>query len=103
MRSSERTKSLLAESVVAWTKATIADFAGPSFQEGSGSAMEAKRLEVLASGAEVAELIDRRARRRERKRLEWRGDHLVQVALQADPDGDVRHEVLARMFRNERS
>src|SRR5580700_3266050 len=101
IRSWGRMKSLLAGSVVALTKATMAALAGPSFHEGSGSGMETQCLEILASGAEVAKLIDGRPTREERKRLERCGKHRVKILLGANSDCHVWHEVLPRMVGHE--
>src|SRR5579875_3014698 len=66
------------------------------------SYFELQRLETLASGPEIAELIDRCADGRERKRLEWSREHRIQERRGSDADGNVRQEVLARVIGDER-
>ena len=47
-------------------------------------------------------MVNGRPRWREREPSKRFGEHLLQVILGGDADGDVRIEVLARCFRNER-
>src|SRR5207342_2706965 len=58
--------------------------------------------EFLPSRPKVAELVDRRGRWREREYIKRLGEHLREVVLGCDADGDVRIELLAGCFWNER-
>src|SRR5260370_40005648 len=113
MRFSSRTKSGLVVSVALCTKPTMAAFAGPSFHEGNWSAtviamlstphalgFELPRLELLASGAVVPELVDGRTRWREGERSERLGKHLVEGVLLGNADCDVKVEMLPARHRN---
>ena len=61
-----------------------------------------QRLEFLPSCPEVAELVDRRRSWREREYIKRLGEHLFEVVLGCDADGDVRIELLARCLWEER-
>src|SRR5260221_9730624 len=58
----------------------------------SASGFQRQRLQFLSRCAECAELIDRGARRRERERVEWLCQKLVEICFGADSGGDVRVE-----------
>ena len=59
-------------------------------------------LEFFCSGAERSELVNRRARWREREGREGFGEHLVEVIQRGDAGTYVRAEPLAGLLRNER-
>jgi hypothetical protein len=61
-----------------------------------------QRLEFLPSCPEVAELVDRRRSWREREYIKRLGEHLLEVVLRCDADGDVWIELLAGCFWDER-
>src|SRR5262245_44460343 len=60
------------------------------------------RLEFLPSRAEVAELVDRSGCWREREHVKRFGEHLLEVVLRCDADGDVRIELRAACLWDER-
>jgi len=59
------------------------------------SGRQRERLEFFPCRTEGAELIDRRAGRRERERREWLRQHLVQISFRSDTDRHMRIEPLA--------
>jgi hypothetical protein len=61
-----------------------------------------QRLEFLPSCPKVAELVDRRRSWREREYIKQLGEHLLEVVLGCDADGDVRIELLAGCLWDER-
>src|SRR6266851_7321615 len=65
------------------------------------SGRQRQRLQFLPSCAKSAKLIDRCASRRERERVEWPGQHLVQIGFRSDADRHMRIETLARRDRTE--
>src|SRR5258708_22920757 len=66
------------------------------------SGLELPCLEFLPGRAEVTELVNGRARWREREHIKGFGEHLFQVILGGDADGHVRIEILPACFRHER-
>ena len=68
---------------------------------GPASGRQRQRLEFLPGCAKSAKLIDRCASRQERERVEWLGQHLVQIGFRSDADRHMRIEALARRDRNE--
>src|SRR5262245_12212848 len=64
------------------------------------SGLQLPTLEFLLSRPEVAEMVHRGPRRRERERLELLVEHLLQVILGGDPDRDVWIEFLAARVRH---
>src|SRR6516225_12074717 len=68
----------------------------------TASGLQLPTLELLPSRPEVAEMVNRRPRRRERERLELLVHHLLQVVLAGDADRHVRVELLASFVRHER-
>jgi hypothetical protein len=61
----------------------------------AGSVLRAPFMELLRSGAELSQLEDGGACRREGERLERFGEHLVEVVPRCNARGDVRIEMLA--------
>ena len=61
-----------------------------------------QRLEFLPRCPEVAELVDRRRSWREREYIKRLGEHPLEVVLGCDAYGDVRIELLAGCFWDER-
>src|SRR5262245_30283446 len=68
----------------------------------SASGLQIPFFEFLRSRAERAELVHSRARGREAERLKRFGEHFVEVIPGGGPGADVRTEMLAGLFRNER-
>jgi len=66
------------------------------------AALRLELFEFFPSRSEVAELVNRRPRWREREHIKRFGEHLLQVILGGDTDRDVRIEILAACFRDER-
>ena len=69
---------------------------------GIASRFQIPFLEFLRRRAELAELVNGRARGREGERLKRFGQHLVEVFPEAHAGGDVRIEMLAGSLRHER-
>jgi hypothetical protein len=61
----------------------------------AASALQAPFMELLRSGAELTQLVDGCACRRERECLERFGEHLVEAITRRYARGDVRTEMLA--------
>src|SRR6476619_3755793 len=59
------------------------------------SGLQLPTLEFLPSRPEVAQMVNRRPRRREREGLKLLVEHLLQVILGGEPDRDVWIEFLA--------
>ena len=59
------------------------------------SRRQRQRRQFFPGRTEGAELIDRRAGRRERERREWLRQHLVQLSFRSDPDRHMRIEPFA--------
>ena len=66
------------------------------------SGLQIPFLEFLRSRAERAELVHSRARGREGERRKRFGEHFVEVIPGGGPGADVRIEMLAGLFWNER-
>ena len=58
-------------------------------------------MEFLLSCPETTEMINGGPCRRECERFKWLREHLFQIVLGCDANGDVRVEVLAALFRHE--
>src|SRR5207253_7520657 len=65
------------------------------------SRFQVELLEFLRCRAEVAEVVNGRANRREGERLERFLEHLVEVSPRGEAGGDVRMVILAGMLRHE--
>ena len=67
----------------------------PGLRGDATSALQAPFIEFLRSSAELTQLVDGCACRRERERLERFREHLVEVITRGNACGDVRTEMLA--------
>src|SRR5258708_39544935 len=66
------------------------------------SGLELPCLEFLPSRPEVTELVNGRARWREREHSKGFGEHLFQVFLRRAADANVRSDILPAYFRSAR-
>ena len=67
-----------------------------------GSRLQLELMELLRCRAEVAEVVNGRARWREGEGLERFLEHFVEVLPGGEAGGDVRMVILAGSLRNER-
>src|SRR5258707_12903197 len=67
----------------------------------NGSRFQVELLELLRCRAEVAEVVNGRACRREREVIKRWGEHLVRYLSGGKPGGDVRLKIDAESLRQE--
>src|SRR5262245_324331 len=73
----------------------------PSAHSGyTTSWLQLPTLEFRPRRPEVAEMVNRRSHRRERERLEFLVQELLQVILRGDADRHMRVELRARLVRH---